>query len=92
MAKRTPALPKPDPDRQPFSFTIDPTLVEQIAQSCKKPEDVIGQGSFLQQLTTAVLNRMLQAEIQDHLGHEKNHRVVNQAHNSRSGLAPRGAV
>ena len=51
----------------------------------KKPEDLIGQGGLLKQLTKALVERALQAEMTDHLGHGKNQLVANEAGNTRNG-------
>jgi transposase-like protein len=50
---------------------IDPKIVEQLLIGYKKPEDIIGENGLLKQLTKAVLERALQAELTGHLGYEK---------------------
>ncbi len=37
----------------------------------KKPEDILGENGLLKQLTKALLERAMQAEITEHLGYEK---------------------
>jgi len=50
-----------------------------------RPEDLIGQNGLLKQLTKALVERALQAEMTDHLGHSKNQLVANEAGNTRNG-------
>jgi putative transposase len=49
-------------------MTIDVKLIDQLLSNYKKPEDIIGENGLLKQLTKAVLERALQAEMSDHLG------------------------
>ena len=46
---------------------------------------MIGQNGILKQLTKALVERALQAELTDHLGHGKNELVANEAGNTRNG-------
>ena len=52
-------------------MAIDKTLIDQLLADYKKPEDIIGENGLLKQLTKAILERALQAELTDHLGFEK---------------------
>jgi putative transposase len=51
----------------------------------KKPEDLIGEDGLLKQLTKALVERALHAEMAEHLGHGKNEPVENIAGNTRNG-------
>src|SRR5512146_2673162 len=51
----------------------------------KKPEDLIGENGLLKQLTKALVERALDAEMEAHLGHAKNDTVTNPAGNTRNG-------
>ncbi len=51
----------------------------------KKPEDLIGEDGLLKQLTKAIVERALQAEMVEHLGHGKHGSVVNDTGNARNG-------
>jgi len=46
-------------------------LIDSLLADYKKPEDLIGEHSLLKQLTKALVERTLQAEIAEHLGHDK---------------------
>jgi putative transposase len=65
--------------------TIDNELIDRLLSNYKTPEDIIGETGLLKQLTKAVLQRALQAEMTEHLGHEKNAAVANKSGNTRNG-------
>ena len=60
-------------------------LIDRLLADYKKPEDLIGQNGLLKQLTKAVVERALQAEMAEHLGHGKNESVENVTGNTRNG-------
>ena len=60
-------------------------LIDALLADYKKPEDLRGQNGLLKQLTKALVERALQAELTDHLGHDKNQFVANEAGNTRNG-------
>ena len=52
-------------------MAIDLKLIDKLLADYKKPEDIIGENGLLKQLTKALLERAMQAEMTDHLGYEK---------------------
>ncbi len=60
-------------------------LIDRLLADYKKPEDLIGKDGLLKQLTKALVERALLAEMADHLGHGKNEPVENTAGNTRNG-------
>ncbi len=54
-------------------------LIDSLLADYKKPEDLIGEHGLLKQLTKALVERALEAEMTDHLGHGKNEPVANAA-------------
>ena len=68
-------------DRQP----LPQDLIDQLLANYKKPEDLIGEDGLLKQLTKALVERALAAEMAEHLGHGKNEPVENVAGNTRNG-------
>jgi hypothetical protein len=66
-------------------MAIDKTLIDQLLADYKKPEDIIGENGLLKQLTKALLERALQAELTDHLGFEKHDPAGHHSGNSRNG-------
>jgi putative transposase len=66
-------------------MAIDKKLIDQLLTDYKKPEDIIGEGGLLKQLTKAILERALQAELNGHLGYEKHDPAGHNSGNSRNG-------
>ena len=64
-----------------------PDLIDQLLAGYQKPEDLIGENGLLKQLTKAVVERALQAEMSAHLGHDKHDPVANTAGNTRNGTS-----
>jgi putative transposase len=60
-------------------------LIDQLLKDYKSPEDVLGENGLLKQLTKAVLERAMQAELSHHLGYEKHSLKGNNSGNSRNG-------
>jgi len=60
-------------------------LIDSLLSGYKKPEDLIGENGLLKQLTKALVERALEAEMEVHLGHGKNDVVTNPAGNTRNG-------
>jgi len=63
-------------------MAIDNKLIDKLLTDYKKPEDMNG---LLKQLTKALLERAMQAEMSDHLGYEKHDPEGNNSGNSRNG-------
>ena len=66
-------------------MTIDPKLIDELLTDYKKPEDIIGENGLLKQLTKAILERALKAELTDHVGYEKHDPAGHHSGNSRNG-------
>ena len=64
---------------------INKELIDRLLAECETPEDVIGESGLLKQLTKAVLERALQAELSTHLGYEKHAPEGRNGGNSRNG-------
>ena len=52
-------------------------LIDELLKGYQKPEDLIGENGLLKQLTKKLVERALQAEMTDHLGHDKHEAVIN---------------
>ena len=46
-------------------------LIDELLAHYQKSEDIIGENGLLKQLTKAIVERALQAEMTEHLGHNK---------------------
>lgn len=60
-------------------------LLSGLLANYKKPEDLIGENGLLKQLTKLLVERALDAELTEHLGHERHETVANTAGNTRNG-------
>ena len=60
-------------------------LIDELLAGYQKPEDLIGENGLLKQLTKALVERALQAEMTEHLGHDKHAAVSNSTGNARNG-------
>jgi putative transposase len=71
-------------------MAIDPKLVDQLlAEHGHRPQDIVGDKGLLKQLTKALLERAMQAELTDHLGYEKHDPAGYKSGNSRNGKTPK---
>ena len=70
-------------------MAIEKELLDRLFADFKytKPEDLIGENGLLKQLTKGLLERALQAELTDHLGHEKHAAVTTKGGNARNGCS-----
>ncbi len=68
-------------------MTINNDLIDQLLKDYQKPEDILGEQGLLKQLTKAVLERAMQAELTDHLGYEKHEPAGKNSGNSRNGAS-----
>lgn len=60
-------------------------LLTGLLANYKKPEDLIGENGLLKQLTKLLVERALDAEMAEHLGHGKHEPVANASGNTRNG-------
>jgi len=71
--------------RRGEGMAIDKELIDRVLADYKKPEQIVGKNGLLKQLTKAVLERALEAEMTGHLGYEKHDPVGHGSGNSRNG-------
>jgi len=64
---------------------IDPKLIDELAKSLKDPKDLLGEGGLINQLTAALVGRILDEELTHHLGYGRNDPVGQGTGNSRNG-------
>jgi len=60
-------------------------LLSSLLANYKKPEDLIGENGLLKQLTKLLVEKALDAEMTEHLGHDKHEPVANPVGNTRNG-------
>jgi putative transposase len=64
-------------------------LVDELLGSYERPEDLTGQGGLLAQLTKRLVERVMHAELDDHLGYEKGAPAGLGEGNTRNGTTPK---
>ena len=60
-------------------------LLASLLADYKKPEDLIGENGLLKQLTKRLVEKALEAELTEHLGHDRHQTVANTLGNTRNG-------
>src|SRR5215472_14644841 len=66
-------------------MAINKDFIDELLKDYKNPEDVVGENGLLKQLTKAILERAMNAELTNHLGYEKHDPAGNNSGNSRNG-------
>ncbi len=66
-------------------MAIPNELLDQLISGYKTPDDLIGENGLLKQLTKALLERAMQAEMTDHLGYPRSATIGKNSGNSRNG-------
>ncbi len=61
-------------------------LIDELISGYQKPEEIIGENGLLKQLSKAILERALNAELTQHLGYEKHAVEGKGSGNSRNGF------
>ncbi len=68
---------------------FQPEVLDDLLKDCKTPEQMFGSDGLLQQLTKALIERSLQAELTHHLGYDKHASDGDNSGNSRNGTSPK---
>ena len=68
---------------------FQPEVLDDLLKDCKTPEQMFGSDGLLQQLTKALIERLLGAELTHHLGYEKHSSAGTNSGNSRNGSSPK---
>jgi putative transposase len=66
-------------------MTVSNELIDSLLADYKKPQDLIGEHGLLKQLTKRLVERALESEMAQHLGHAKNESVIHASGNTRNG-------
>ena len=69
----------------PKKNEVPEELLTSLLANYKKPEDLIGENGLLKQLTKLLVEKALDAELTEHLGHGRHEAVANKAGNTRNG-------
>src|SRR6266536_3437326 len=68
-------------------MAIDTKLIDELPVNYKKPEQIVGENGLLKELTKAILERVMHAEMADHLGYQKHDPAGYNTGNSRNGTS-----
>lgn len=66
-------------------MTFRPELLDELLQGYQNPEDLLGEGGILKQLTKALVERCLDAEMDEHLAAEREQPNEEKPKNRRNG-------
>src|SRR5712691_7318465 len=75
------------PARKGDRVAIRDELLKELLEGYKKPKDLLGPEGLLKQLTAALVERALSAEMAEHLGYEKHEVAGRGSGNSRNGTS-----
>lgn len=64
---------------------IKPEILDELIKGYKNPEDLLGENGLLKQLTKALLERAMSAELTHELGYEKHSKSEKPTNNRRNG-------
>ena len=68
---------------------IDAGILDELLKGCERPEDLLGDGGLMQGLKRALMQRMLGAELTEHLGCEHGGVPPPVQQNRRNGVSPK---
>src|SRR5260221_3299135 len=66
-------------------MTIRRELIDELLKEYETPQDILGEGGLLKELTKAVIERCLETELDTHLVYRRHGRKGNAAGNMRNG-------
>lgn len=73
-------------------MAITPEILKELLKGYEKPEDLMGKDGILKQLTKALVESALGAELTNHLGYEKGNRPGKRGSNHRNGASKKTLV
>ncbi len=68
-------------------MTIRRDLIDELLKECPDPKELLAEGGFLKQLTGALIERCLEAEMEEHLGYPKHGKRSEAKGNVRNGTS-----
>jgi putative transposase len=66
-------------------MSFRPELIDELLKEYRKPEDLMGEGGIFKQLTKALVERCLTAELETHLEEERTESEESSRKNRRNG-------
>ena len=71
---------------------VNNDLIDQLLKEYKTPNDIIGENGLLKKLTKAIMERVLEGEMNNHLQYEKHSPKGNNSGNSRNGHSAKSVI
>ena len=68
-------------------MSINKELIDKLLEGYRKPEDIVGENGLLKQLTKAIVERAMEAELTHHLGYRKREPAGRENENKRNGVS-----
>jgi putative transposase len=68
-----------------WTMTITPEVLDELLKGCERPEDLLGEAGLMTDLKRALMQRMLGAELTEHLGYEHGETPAGSQANRRNG-------
>ena len=65
---------------------IDDAILDELLRGCERPEDLMADGGLMKDLRKALMQRMLGAELTEHLGYEHGEAAPPVQTNRRNGV------
>ena len=69
-----------------WTMTITPKMLDKLLEGCERPEDLLGEQGLMVGLKRALMQRMLGAELSEHLGYEHGETPPGGQPNRRNGV------
>ena len=66
---------------------IDEAVLDELVRGCERPEDLMADGGLMKELRKALMQRMLGAELTEHLGYEHGEAAPPVQTNRRNGMS-----
>ena len=66
-------------------MTISKEMLDELLEGCERPEDLLGDTGLMKELKVKLMERMLGAELTEHLGYEDGHAAPPSQSNRRNG-------
>ena len=73
-------------------MTISDKLLDELIGDAKTEEDVFGKGGLIKMLSKRLVERMLEGEMEHHLGYSKHAHEGNNSGNSRNGHSEKKVI
>ena len=73
-------------------LTIRRELIDELLKECTDPKDLLAEGGLLKQLTSALIERCLETEMEEHLGYPKHAKRSDTTRNARERSCLSGVV